>query len=186
MKDLNIMYVEDEENDVTLLRYALRKAEMELPMRHLSDGASAMEYLSGRGKYRDRLKYPLPDLMLLDIKMPVMDGLSLLKWVRSQPDLACLVVIMLSSSDEESDVRQAYERGANSYVMKSPDLTAQVKMLRSFRDWWCDQNCSVPPKRVQREHLGWERKESAFPRLHPAFSRPHPFHAPPAIRRSTG
>jgi CheY-like chemotaxis protein len=152
MKELNVVYVEDDDNDVTLLRYAMRKAEINVPMSRLADGQAAIEYLSGHGKYRDREKYPLPDLMLLDIKMPVMDGLHVLKWVRAHPEFAGLVIIMMSSSDEAGDVRRAYERGANSDVVKSPDLQSQLKIVRAFHAWWCEVNCCAPAKRTPREH----------------------------------
>src|ERR1041385_3518195 len=135
-KELNVIYVDDDENDVTLLRYALRKAGVELAMQHLPDGLVAVEYLRGAGKYRNREKYPLPNLLLLDIKMPGMGGLDVLKWVRAQRELSGVVVIMFSTSDEESDVRRAYERGANSYVVKSVDLEEGARMARAFQAWW--------------------------------------------------
>src|SRR5437660_6777577 len=133
MRGLSIVYVEDDENDVMLLRHALRKAGIEAPIRHLCDGEAALQYLGGQGKYRDRARYPLPNLMLLDIKMPVMDGLSVLKWIRKQPQLQSLVVIVFSSSDLESDVRHAYECGANSYVVKPNGLESEVGLVRSFQ-----------------------------------------------------
>jgi CheY-like chemotaxis protein len=150
-RELNVIYVDDDENDVMLLRYALNQAGVELPMQHLPDGEVAMKYLRGDGKYHNRAKYPMPDLLLLDIKMPGMDGLSLLKWIRSQPELCGLVVIMFSSSDEESDVRRAYERGANSYIVKSADFQAQVRMARAFQAWWLEVNHHPRSSRASRE-----------------------------------
>jgi len=153
MKELRIIYVEDDENDVMLLRHVLRKAGVSIPIQHVPDGETAIEYLSGQGKYRDRDRYPLPHLMLMDIKMPGRDGLSVLKWIRSQRELCSLVVIVFSSSDLDTDVRRAYECGANSYLVKPNGLESQMSLVRALQSYWVEHNQFAPPRRSSRDHL---------------------------------
>jgi len=140
-----ILYVEDDESDLAVLRHAFRLANIELPLCYVPDGQEAVEYLTGQGSYDDRTRFPLPSLLLVDVKMPRMGGLELLQWVRARPEFASLVVIMFSSSDHESDVRRAWQLGANSYVVKPHGLKASIKLAHALENWWFHQNEFTAP-----------------------------------------
>src|SRR5256885_7828807 len=113
-----ILLVEDREEDEFLTRRALEQAKVRNPMYVVNSGQEAICYLEGRGKFGNRVEFPVPDLMLLDINMPNGDGFAVLRWVRSHPGLKALRVVMLTTSDESEDVDQAYLLGANSYIVK--------------------------------------------------------------------
>src|SRR5882757_8358893 len=109
-----ILLVEDDPNDVLLVRKAAQNTLAGIPISVAPNGEEAVNYLSGTGAYADRSKYPFPDIVLLDLKMPVMNGFEVLRWVRSQPALKRLPVIIFTGSVHESDTKTAYEEGANS------------------------------------------------------------------------
>jgi CheY-like chemotaxis protein len=140
-----ILYVEDDESDLAVLRHAFRLANVDIPLCHVPDGQVAVEYLTGQGTYQDRVRFPFPSILLVDVKMPRMGGLELLQWVRARPEFASLVAIMFSSSDHESDVRRACQFGANSYVVKPHGLQASIKLARALENWWFDQNEFTAP-----------------------------------------
>ena len=95
-----------------------------------------MSYLTGEGKYSNRDEYPLPDLLLLDLKMPRMDGFETLRWLRLQPGLKALRVVVLTSSEEIRDVNLAYQLGANSFLVKPIDFEAFVKVSQAISGYW--------------------------------------------------
>src|SRR6266566_3274226 len=103
-----ILIVEDREDDILLIQKAFQRAKIATARQIVRDGEEAIAYLSGSGKYSQRNEYPLPWLVLLDLKMPRVDGFEVLKWIRSQPELNRLVVVVLTSSDQIKDVNQAY------------------------------------------------------------------------------
>src|SRR6185503_19421880 len=109
-----ILLVEDEENDVFFMQEAMKKAGVLNPIRVASDGQQAIDYFKGAGKLADREEFPLPCLVLLDLKLPYVMGLDVLKWIRQQPE-APAIVIILSSSREEEDIATSYRLGANGY-----------------------------------------------------------------------
>src|SRR5215208_4641784 len=113
-----ILHVEDREEDVFLLKYAFKRAGIENQVQVVMDGQEAIEYLEGSGKYTDRTRYPLPCLVLLDLKLPHIMGLEVLQWIRQQPSLKTLIVIVLSSSIHEGDVQRACELGVNAFLVK--------------------------------------------------------------------
>src|SRR5438093_7191297 len=119
MRTSTILLAEDDPNEVLLLQRALVKASLTTDsLKVVSDGEDAMAYLSVQGIYADRGRYPLPALLLLDLKMPRKSGFEVLSWLRKQPQLRYLAAVVLSSSNNHHDVRLAYELGANSYLMK--------------------------------------------------------------------
>lgn len=138
-----ILLVEDDENDVCLLRQALLKAGVENPIHVASNGQEAIDYFQGAGKFADRALFPLPDLTLLDLKLPHVMGLEVLKWIRQQPRHANVVVIVLSASMEEDDIATAYRWGANGYLVKPTDLHKLTAMAKSINAFWLTQN--TPP-----------------------------------------
>ena len=135
-----ILLVEDNEDDVFLMERALEKAGISNPMLVAEDGQEAIDYLSGEGKFSDRAKYPIPALIFLDLKLPVKRGLEVLGWIREKPEFETLVVIVLTSSNEPSDLANAYRLGANSYVVKPPTATQLVDMAKAFKWYWLEFN----------------------------------------------
>ncbi len=113
-----ILHVEDNEFDAFLLNRAFGKANVQVRLVRVVDGAEATLYLTGQGEYVDRVRYPLPDFLLLDLKMPRMGGFDVLRWMRSKPDFAAMPVIVLSSSDLPDDKALAMELGAKAYAVK--------------------------------------------------------------------
>ncbi|HZQ46081.1 MAG TPA: response regulator [Verrucomicrobiae bacterium] len=135
-----ILYVDDDENDVLLLRHAVRSAQLSFNVQVVNDPENASAYLAGQGIYADRKCFPLPELVLLDLKMPRMHGLEVLAWIRSQPVLKRLVVIVLTASNQGSEVNRAYELGANSYLVKPVELEALVEMVKGIGAYWMTLN----------------------------------------------
>jgi CheY-like chemotaxis protein len=115
-----ILLAEDDDNDVFFMRRALQKTGTEFPLQVVNNGQDAVDYLNGHGKFSDRTQHPLPSIMLLDLKMPFLDGFEVLSWIGSQPSLKGLPVVILTSSAEERDRRKAAELGARGYFVKPP------------------------------------------------------------------
>ena len=131
-----ILVADDDENDAFFIERALKEAEVTNPLRRVRDGEEAIAYLKGQGGYGDREKFPLPDLMLLDLKMPRKDGFEVLEWVRRQPGLKRLPVIIMSSSREDSDINRAYDLGANTYLVKPGKSETLLDMARAIKLHW--------------------------------------------------
>jgi CheY-like chemotaxis protein len=116
-----ILLVEDNDDEVLLIRRALAKAGLELPIHVAVDGLQAMDYLGGVGPYEDRQRHPMPAFVLLDLKLPYVHGFEVLAWIRRQDSpLRDLVVIIMTSSPEERDRRRSTELGARAYLVKPP------------------------------------------------------------------
>lgn len=130
--------------DTKLIIRAMVKARILNPVRTVDDGIRAIEYLQGIEPYNDREKYPLPVLILLDLKLPKRDGFEVLQWMRSQEVLKRIPVVVLTSSAETSDVNRAYDQGANSYLVKPVESCALVEMLKNVELFWLMTN--VGPK----------------------------------------
>jgi CheY-like chemotaxis protein len=130
-----ILLVDDSENDLFLMRMAFKKAEFPIRLQTVSNGAEAIAYLKGEGVYSDRAEYPLPTSMLLDLNMPMTNGLEVLAWVRAQPMLKRLCIIILTASMRVEDVEQAFDLGANSFLVKPASLEELTAMVRCLRDW---------------------------------------------------
>lgn len=132
----SILLVEDDPNDVLLIQRAFRKANLVNPLQVVSDGEQAELYLSGRGTYADRERYPLPVIVLLDLKLPRRSGLEVLEWLRGQPGLKRMQVVVLTSSREATDVNRAYDLGANSYLVKPVAFDALIDMVKALDLYW--------------------------------------------------
>jgi CheY-like chemotaxis protein len=125
-----ILVVEDREDDALLMRRAFDQAAISNPLQIARDGAEAIAYLGGSNKYSDRTQYPLPILILLDLKMPGIDGFQVLSWIRSQPgDLRATPVVALTSSGEPSDIDRAYDLGVNAFFVKETDFQTFVNLV---------------------------------------------------------
>jgi CheY-like chemotaxis protein len=135
-----ILIVEDDPNDILLLQRAFRKTKLPHPVQIVSDGEAAVAYLAGQGSYADREQYPLPFLMLLDLKLPRKSGFEVLTWLRQQPGLRRLPVIVLTSSNRNPDIDQAYDLGANSYLVKPVSFDDLSSLLQSLSFYWTDLN----------------------------------------------
>ncbi|HXS67214.1 MAG TPA: response regulator [Candidatus Polarisedimenticolia bacterium] len=131
-----ILLAEDEEDYVLLIQRAFEQAKIPNPLHVVWNGQEAISYLKGDGKYSNREEYPLPDLFLLDLKMPRVNGFEVLKWVRSQPGLAPLRVLVLTSSDQIRDVNEAYKLGANSFLVKPMDFQDFTQLSRLIQEFW--------------------------------------------------
>lgn len=142
MNSHTILLVEDNEDDAFFMSQALKDAGISNPLKHVEDGQAAIDYLAGTGKYADREQYPLPMVAFLDLKMPMKSGHEVLQWIRAQPQFEKLVVIVLTSSNEERDVKRSYELGANSYVVKPPTAKQLLELAEAFKLWWLRQNRS--------------------------------------------
>jgi CheY-like chemotaxis protein len=130
--------VEDDPNDALLVRMAFQRTRSGIPLIILPNGLEAVNYLKGEGVYADRAKYPIPDIILLDLRMPLMSGFEVLHWIRERPGLKRLPVIVLTSSVQEADARNAYEAGANSYLVKPTDFNELVDSIKNLGDFWLD------------------------------------------------
>ena len=135
-----ILLVDDREDDVLLVRRALAKANVPNPLFVVHDGEEALAYLDGMGRYSNRDEYPLPDIMLLDIKMPKMDGFEVLRQVRSRSELKALRIIVLTSSEDIFDVNKGYDLGANSFLVKPMEFENYTAMMRTLSAFWLHQS----------------------------------------------
>jgi CheY-like chemotaxis protein len=135
-----ILLVEDDANDVILIRRAFAKAEIKNPVYTVEDGDAAVAYLAGEGTYANRSDYPLPGVVLLDLKLPRRSGLEVLEWVRQSPTLRRLPVVVLTSSRESADVNRAYDLGANSYLVKPVGFDALTDLVRILQGYWVGWN----------------------------------------------
>jgi CheY-like chemotaxis protein len=140
-----ILMAEDDPNDVLLIQRAFGKAGLKDALKIVRDGEQAIAYLSGSGAYADRERHPLPYLLLLDLKMPGTDGFEVLQWLRGEPDLRRLLVVVLTSSNLQADVDRAYELGANSYLVKPVEFDEMVNLIRRFEAYWSEINRTPTP-----------------------------------------
>ena len=131
-----ILVAEDEDNDFFLLQWAFAKNGDKVTLIRVADGVEAIHYLEGRDNFSDRNAYPLPDIVMLDLKMPRRDGFEVLEWLQKHPVLKSIVAIVLSSSRQEKDVNRAYQLGANSYLTKPNDSVGFTEMARSIYNFW--------------------------------------------------
>jgi CheY-like chemotaxis protein len=131
-----ILQAEDDENDVFFLRRALQKAGLGHTLLHVHDGQEAVDYLSGNGAFADRGKYPYPDLLLLDLKMPRMNGFDVLDWLRAHPEVKGPPVVVLSSSNHQEDVHKALALGAADFQTKPHDTDGLIEFLQGLNARW--------------------------------------------------
>jgi CheY-like chemotaxis protein len=135
-----ILLVEDDENDVLVMTMALKKVGLTGPIRVAGDGREAQDYLSGAGKFADRDEYPLPYVVLLDLKLPRVPGLEVLKWLRERPEFDPTIVLVLTSSPMPEDIERAYHLRANAYLVKPAGLEKLFLMAQAIKDFWFVQN----------------------------------------------
>ena len=136
LRDAAILLVEDDEEDILLLRRAFRNAHIANPLFEVRDGQTAIQYFSGEGDYADRTRYPIPFLILLDLRLPKLSGFEVIAWMRDQPQLADLIVVVLTASDHVPDVTKARDLGANSYLVKPGNFEELVEMVKRIKGRW--------------------------------------------------
>ena len=139
-----ILIIEDDPNDVLLMRRAFLKAGIDNPVRIVPDGEKAIEYLTGVGEFADREAFPYPGLILTDLKMPRMGGVEVLRWLKNNPTYKVIPTIVLTSSMEKDDIQEAYFYGANSYLVKPGNFEDLQKMMRTIFDYWVLCRVALP------------------------------------------
>jgi CheY-like chemotaxis protein len=138
-----ILLVEDDPGDVFRIQRAFRKSNLASALEVVTDGEKAIYYLNGEEPYQDRDRYPLPVLMLLDLKLPRRSGFEVLSWLRNESTIKHLPVVVLTSSDQPVDIERAYALGANSYLTKPPAPDALLEMVRVVGLYWLSFNRSL-------------------------------------------
>ena len=135
-----ILHIENEPDDVFIVQRALKKVGIDNPTFHVENGEQAVDYLSGCIPITDKTEVRLPSLVLLDLSMPRMGGIEVLRWIRSQPVIKRLIVIVLTSSQNETDITAAYDNGANGYLVKPVGAPEFQKLLASLKNFWLESN----------------------------------------------
>ena len=138
-----ILLVEDNPDDVLLFQRAALKAALANPVQVVGDGEAAIAYLAGQPPYADRSRHPLPCMVLLDLKLPRRSGHEVLEWLRTQPALRRMPVVILTTSCEASDINRAYDGGANSYLVKPFSFDGLLEMVRCLHTYWIQLNESA-------------------------------------------
>jgi CheY-like chemotaxis protein len=140
----NILLVEDNRMDAELTLDAFHEAKLLNSIYLAPNGQDALDYLFGRGQYADRKKYPMPNLVLLDLMMPGVDGFEVLRQIKSTPLLKRLPVVILTSSKEEGDRALSYDTGANSYLVKPVSFEGFLGVVRQIEGYWLSLNVDPP------------------------------------------
>ncbi len=154
------LLIEDNDNDVLLIQRAFIQAKILNPLVILKSAEEAMAYMLGTGRYSNRAEFPLPDLILLDLKLPGVDGFDFLRWIRAQPGISTTRVVVLTSSDLMQDVNLAYKVGANSFLVKPVDFERFVEISRALNGYWLWMD---RPPEVHRPAAVPQAKPSAKP-----------------------
>jgi CheY-like chemotaxis protein len=135
-----VLLIDDDPNDRFLIRRSFQRLGIQNPLHEVNDGAEAIAYLEGHGPYSDRVKYPFPGILLLDLQMPRIDGLQVLEWIRSKLTIPGLLIVVLSRLDEIRQVNRAYALGANSFLTKPGTEEDLHSLITAFRDYWILKN----------------------------------------------
>lgn len=131
-----ILLAEDDPNDVLLVQRAFEKSNITSPLHVVRDGEEAVAYLSGEREFANRERHPLPMLLLMDLKMPRKSGLEVLEWLRQQPGLRRLPVVVLTSSNQSPDINRAYDLGVNSYLVKPAGFDSLLELVKNLDVYW--------------------------------------------------
>lgn len=141
---LPILVAEDDDNDYFLLDRAIKKAGISNPVHRVTDGQEVVNYLCGTSPYSDRMAYPFPHLLLLDLKLPIKHGFDVLKWIRAREATKALLIIIHSSSKQGDDIHKSYELGANGYVPKATSTDDLIEAVAAVKAYWLKVNCGSP------------------------------------------
>ncbi len=140
-----ILLVEDNRAEQELMRRVLAEGKIRNDLRMVEDGEEALAYLFRRGKYKDPATSPRPDLLLLDLNLPRVDGREVLKQVRADPNLRLMVVVVLTISQKEEDIFRSYDLGCNSFITKPVDMKQFTRVIQALEEYWF-QVVILPPK----------------------------------------
>ena len=140
----HILVAEDDLSDAFFLKRAFKRSEILSTMHFVRDGQEAINYLSGQGNFSLRSTYPLPDLLLLDVRMPRLDGFDVLRWIRKRTSLNSVFVVIFTSSEEAHDIDRALKLGANSYLVKPHSIQELSDLVASLKKHW------IPPGKAGR------------------------------------
>jgi len=144
-RDFSILYVDDDENDIRLAQFAAEPAGIAEYLHTVNSAPQAIDYLQGYSSYADRRKFPLPRVILLDLRMPRMNGFDFLRWLRSQPDLTGIVTIVFTASGHPDDVIRASHLGANAFVQKPSSQSELIRFMQTLKAFWADFHQFPPP-----------------------------------------
>lgn len=136
----SVLLVEDDANDVLFIRRAFLRVNPTIEIHIVRDGDAAVEYLKGAGEYHDRDRYPLPALILLDLKLPRRSGIEVLEWIRKRDVIKRIPVVVLTSSGERLDVDLSYDLGVSSYLVKPVSFDALSSMIEAIHNYWLQLN----------------------------------------------
>jgi CheY-like chemotaxis protein len=140
-----ILIVEDSPDDLLLIRRAFERGQIANPVHVVFDGEQAISYLAGENAYADRARFPLPALVLLDLRLPRKSGFEVLKWIRGHGELSRLPVVVLSTSHAENEIGRAYDLGANSYLVKPVSTEALTRLVQAMDFGWMRHTTPPPP-----------------------------------------
>jgi CheY-like chemotaxis protein len=141
----HILLVEDNESHAEVVIRSMSNQQLPNKIHHVADGEQALDYLFARGAYADPVQNPRPDLVLLDLRMPRVDGLEVLKIIKTTPSLLRIPVVILTSSDAEKDIATSYDYHANSYLVKPFNFNSFTNLMKDLGTYWLDYN--VKPSR---------------------------------------
>ncbi len=143
---LHILLVEDNEAHAELVIRGMRDQQVANRIHHVVDGEQALDYLFQRGAYADAVKNPRPNFVLLDLRLPRVDGLDVLKTIKTTPELLRIPVVILTSSDAESDIAKSYDYHANSYIVKPLDFRTFTSLMKDLGFYWLGWNAKPLPE----------------------------------------
>lgn len=134
--EIHILLADDDAEDRMLIIDALKESRLKNEVRCVEDGEELLDYLHNRGKYSDKLKHPLPGILLLDLNMPKKDGREALKEIKSDPRLKSIPIIILTTSKAEEDILKTYDLGVNSFITKPVSFSAMVELMKTLNKYW--------------------------------------------------
>ncbi len=140
-----ILLVEDNEDDAWLFNRVVSKADLGIEMHRVHNGQEAIDYLLGVDQFADRTQFPFPDLVILDLNMPICDGFDFLDWRRGQPWLMVVPIIVMTSSRFDGDLGRSYALGANAFTMKVKSTDSLRDRVEALRTWWFEHSVLVEP-----------------------------------------
>jgi CheY-like chemotaxis protein len=149
--ELPILIAEDDEDEALLLEHALKAIGISNPVLMVDNGEHAIAYLKGEGQFADREAFPLPAVLITDLKMPAVDGFELLEWLRHHPRFAIIPTLVFSNSSEPQDVQRAYGLGANAYLVKPPEMEQLEALMRTTFEFWalCARVPLAPDRQIR-------------------------------------
>ncbi len=140
----HILLIEDNEAHAELIIHGLQDTEMPVTVHHVMDGERALNYLLRQGTFSEPETAPRPDLVLLDLRIPRVDGLEVIKTIKTEPALLRIPVVVLTSSDADADIAGSYDSHANGYLVKPLDFRRFTQLLKDIVNYWCGWNARPP------------------------------------------